>query len=117
MGDDNSVNIGGDNHAPIVIGDNNTINLSEEIIPSQLTSKLGKSTIIGRKKELQEIDQQLNSSNTLLLINGIGGVGKTNITSYYLHSHKEQFDYYGFFEGLDGFNSSHLVASSLRCNK
>jgi len=71
--------------------------------PKQLSSKLGKSTIIGRKKELQEIDQQLNSSNSLLLINGIGGVGKSNIASFYLHSHKEQFDYYGFFEGLDSF--------------
>ena len=50
-----------------------TIINSEHPIPSQLTSKLGKSTIIGREKELQEIDQQLNISNTLLLINGIGG--------------------------------------------
>jgi len=32
----------------------------------QLTSKLGKSTIIGREKELQEIDQQLNNSNILV---------------------------------------------------
>ena len=74
-------------------------------VPPQLTSKLGKSTIIGRKKELKEIEEKLNSSNALLLINGIGGVGKSTIASYYLHSHKEKLDYYGFFEGLESFVS------------
>jgi len=90
---------------------------NEHKTPPQLTSKLGKSTIIGRKKELQEIDQQLNSSNTLLLINGIGGVGKSNIASYYLHSHKEQFDYYGFFEGLESFTTELKPRLNLKSEK
>ena len=71
--------------------------------PKQLTSKLGKSTIIGRKKELKEIDNLLKTNNSLLLITGIGGIGKSTIASYYLHSQKRNFDYYGFFEGLDSF--------------
>jgi len=66
-----------------------------------LTSKLGKDSIIGRKKELETIEELLNSSSSLLLINGIGGVGKSNIASYYLHSKKENYDYYGFFEGIE----------------
>ena len=32
-----------------------TIINSEQTVPSQLTSKLGKSTIVGREKELKEI--------------------------------------------------------------
>jgi len=86
------------------ISDSNiTINLPENKVPPQLTSKLGKDSIIGREKELKEIDQLLNSSNSLLLINGIGGIGKSTIASYYLHSQKEKLDYYGFFEGIDSF--------------
>jgi predicted AAA+ superfamily ATPase len=72
-------------------------------IHPQLSSKLAKSTIIGRKKELKEIDSLLKTNNSLLLINGIGGVGKSTIASYYLYSQKENYNYYGFFEGLEGF--------------
>jgi tetratricopeptide (TPR) repeat protein len=77
--------------------------LPEHKTPTQLTSKLGKDTIIGRVKELEEIDILLKESSSLLLINGIGGIGKSTIASYYLHSQKENLDYYGFFEGLDSF--------------
>jgi len=78
---------------------------AEEQVQGQLTSRLGKDTIVGRNKELQEIDFLLNESPHLLLINGIGGIGKSNIASYYLNSQKENFDYYGFFEGLESFTS------------
>ena len=76
---------------------------NSEISP-QLTTKLGKSTIIGREKELQEIDKKLKASNTLL-VKGIGGVGKSTIASNYLHRHKDEYAYYGFFEGLESFES------------
>ncbi len=76
----------------------------ESDISSQLTTKLGKSTLIGREKELQEIDERLKASKTLL-VKGIGGVGKSTIASYYLHSQKDKLDYYGFFEGVESFIS------------
>jgi tetratricopeptide (TPR) repeat protein len=80
------------------------INSPEHKVPVQLTSTLGNDNLIGRKKELQEIETLLNSSKTLL-IKGIGGVGKSSISSYYLHLHKEDYSYYGFFEDLDRFLS------------
>jgi len=79
------------------------VNSSTFEVQSQLSTTLGKETIIGREKELQEIDERLNNSNSLLLINGIGGIGKSTIASYYLHSQKEKLDYYGFFESLESF--------------
>jgi len=84
---------------------NVTVNLPKHKTPTQLTSKLGKDTIIGRAKELHEIDTLLKKSSSLLLINGIGGIGKSTIASYYLHSQKDKLDYYGFFDGLDSFTS------------
>jgi tetratricopeptide (TPR) repeat protein len=74
-------------------------------IPKQLTSKSGIDSIVGRKKELENINNILNSSESLLLINGIGGVGKSTVVSYYLNSKKDKLDYYGFFDGLDSFVS------------
>jgi len=92
----------------VAIAENSTINQTiiqnmEFEVPKQLSSKLGKESIIGREKELKEIDELLNSSNKTLLINGIGGVGKSTMASYYLHSKKEELDYYGFFEDLGDF--------------
>ncbi len=96
-----------------------TVNIHESphIIPKALTTKLGKSTIIGREKELDEIDNLLKTNNSLLLINGIGGVGKSTIASFYLHSHKEQFDYYGFFEGLESFVVELKASLNLKSEK
>ncbi|HHB94579.1 MAG TPA: ATP-binding protein, partial [Campylobacterales bacterium] len=84
--------------------------------PPQLTTKLGKSTIIGREKELEEIEYHLNSSKALL-VHGIGGMGKSTIASYYLHQHKNKFDYYGFFEGLDDFVNKLEIALNLKIKK
>jgi len=83
---------------------NQTINniFPESKIPKQLTSKVGKSALIGRERELKEIDIHLKISNSLLIY-GIGGIGKSTIASYYLHSQKNRLDYYGFFEGIDSF--------------
>ena len=84
----------------------------ESDISPQLTTKLGKSTLIGREKELQEIDERLKASK-ILLIKGIGGVGKSTIASNYLHRHKDEYDYYGFFEGLESFESQLELAFKL----
>jgi len=93
------------------------VNSSTFEVQSQLSTTLGKDTIIGREKELQEIDERLNNSNSLLLINGIGGIGKSTIASYYLHSQKEKLDYYGFFDGLDSFTLEFKNSLDLKAEK
>jgi len=82
----------------------------------QLTSKLGKSSIIGRKQELKDIDKILNKSD-ILVLNGMGGVGKSTLASYYLHSKKDKYDYYGFFEGLESFTSELRIRLDLKSEK
>ncbi|HFU74903.1 MAG TPA: tetratricopeptide repeat protein [Arcobacter sp.] len=86
-------------------------------VPTQLTSKLGQDSIIGRIEELKKVDTLLNKSASLLLISGIGGIGKSTIASYYLHTQKENFDYYGFFEGIDSFISELREPLALRGEK
>ena len=69
---------------------------------SQLTLKSGKSSIVGRRKELEEIERLLESNPTLL-ITSIGGIGKSTLVNEYLHLKKNQFNYHGFFEGIESF--------------
>ena len=78
-----------------------TINLPQYKIPKKLTPKLGivnTSNFVGRVAELEKVDKLLNESDTLLLINGIGGIGKSTLASYYFNDKKDSFDHYGYIQ-------------------
>ena len=100
--EDKSVTIkdGGINKGIINTGDNVTIE-TPHIIPQKLTPQIGLANdinFVGRKEELQKVDELLNQNSMLLLLNGIGGIGKSTLASYYLNQHKDNFDYYGFVQ-------------------
>jgi len=70
-------------------------------VPKILTKQVGLANdidFIGRKEELQKVDELLNQNSMLLLLNGIGGIGKSTLASYYLNQKKDDFDYYGFIQ-------------------
>jgi len=102
MGDNKSVKVDGDNLGIIITGDDNTVNqLPSHIIPKILTNQTGLANdidFVGRKEELQKVDELLNQNSMLLLLNGIGGIGKSTLASYYLNQKKNDFDYYGFIQ-------------------
>ncbi len=78
---------------------NNYNHSNPHIIPKILTPKAGnKEGFVGRAKEIAEISQRLHSASSLLLLNGIGGIGKSTLASYYLSTQKGNFDYYGLIE-------------------
>jgi tetratricopeptide (TPR) repeat protein len=108
----------GDNIAGDKIINNNQV---PHIIPKTLTPTLGSHTnFIGREEDLEVLKNKLNSeSNTLLLLNGIGGIGKSSLAAYYLHSHRDSYDYYGFLEVSGGVEEGFVSAlqSSLNLSK
>lgn len=74
---------------------------ASHIIPKILTKQTGLANdiyFVGRKEELQKVDELLNQNSMLLLLNGIGGIGKSTLASYYLNQKKDEFDYYGFVQ-------------------
>jgi len=100
--EDKSVTIkdGGVNKGIINTGDNVTIE-TPHIIPKVLTNQTGLANdinFVGRKEELQKVDELLNQNSMLLLLNGIAGIGKSTLASYYLNQKKDNFDYYGFVQ-------------------
>ncbi|KIM12883.1 MAG: hypothetical protein KU38_03580 [Sulfurovum sp. FS08-3] len=117
-GNKNSITLthsgGGDN-----IGGNQTIINFEppRRVPKILTPFLGYHTdFVGRKEELQKVDELLNQNSTLLLLNGIGGIGKSTLASYYLNQNKDNYDYYGFVQVNEDIKLSLASAFSASLN-
>lgn len=110
---DRSVTVEGNNHGNIITGDGNSIYLPPRTVPKILAGTaglIGDIDFVGRKEELKKIEKLLNQDSTLLLINGIGGIGKSTLASYYLNQHKDKFDYYGFIEVGEDMKSSFASA-------
>jgi len=90
-----------------------TINVVEYTIPKILTPTLGSeqaTNFVGRENELNEIEEQLSQNSSLLLINGIGGIGKSALASQYLSIHKDAFDHYGYISVFDDIKSAMVLA-------
>jgi tetratricopeptide (TPR) repeat protein len=88
-------------------------------VPKVLTPTLGiKGGFIGRKEELKEIEQSLQAEGSLVLLNGIGGIGKSSLAAYYLATHQDNYEHYGFIPVGDGLKEGFISAlsASLKLN-
>ena len=56
------------------------------------------SNFIGRKTELEDIQSNLAADNVVCVVNGIGGVGKSELSYEYLHQHKHKYNKIAFIE-------------------
>ena len=84
------------------------------IIPKLLTQKSGLASVafVGREKDLAKITELLNRDSALLLLNGIGGIGKSTLASYYFNKERDKFDYCGFIEVGEDIKSSFSLSFS-----
>jgi tetratricopeptide (TPR) repeat protein len=53
---------------------------------------------IGRKDELEEIEKRLAQNSLICIVNGIGGVGKSELSYKYLHENKHKYKNIAFVE-------------------
>ncbi|MDX9744299.1 MAG: NB-ARC domain-containing protein [Arcobacteraceae bacterium] len=53
---------------------------------------------IGRKNELEEIEKNLQENKLIYIVNGIGGVGKSELSYEYFHKHKDEYKKIAFIE-------------------
>jgi tetratricopeptide (TPR) repeat protein len=65
----------------------------EDALPKILTyvPYIDQSEIVGRKNDMDVITTLLESSNKVVLVNGIGGIGKSTLAKLYLHEHLNEF--------------------------
>lgn len=54
--------------------------------------------IIGRESDLIQIENLLKNQKKVVLVNGIGGIGKTYLAKAYLQIHKSEFDHIIYIE-------------------
>jgi flagellar biosynthesis GTPase FlhF len=91
---DNSVNIeqknkDGNNVLNIIIG-------TGKSKPNYLTLPPFNTKVFeGREKALQEVREKLLNGNTILLINGQGGIGKTTFAAKYWRKYENEYQHLG----------------------
>ncbi|MGB5684695.1 MAG: NB-ARC domain-containing protein [Candidatus Electrothrix sp.] len=97
QGDNNTGNVLADRAENIVMGDQKNIyppapipedkkklkNIGEIPVPSKV--------FLGRDDDLEAIHERLFSEKILLLVNGIGGIGKTTLASHYYHKYSAEY--------------------------
>ncbi|MCT7548319.1 tetratricopeptide repeat protein [Aliarcobacter butzleri] len=84
----------------------NIENTTEEKISNQSKEEFKQLTIlpqinkdfIGRKEELEEIEKRLAQNSLICIVNGIGGVGKSELSYKYLHENKYKYKNIAFVE-------------------
>jgi tetratricopeptide (TPR) repeat protein len=65
-------------------------------LPKHLTIEiptLSKESIIGRSKELNGLHQMLFDNKMIVVMNGMGGIGKTTLAQVYIHEYSEEYQH------------------------
>ncbi|MEZ4887264.1 MAG: tetratricopeptide repeat protein [Chitinophagales bacterium] len=63
---------------------------------------------LGREKDLKDIRQKLQNSGNVVLVNGIGGIGKTTLAQAYWREHQTDYDYMAWFTVVSDIQSAVL---------
>jgi hypothetical protein len=62
--------------------------------------------LLGREKELAELEKKLDQADRVLLVNGMGGIGKTEVCKRFFMNHYCQYQYAGWIDYLDTIKES-----------
>jgi len=63
-----------------------------------LTPSISLSEVIGRERELGEVKTKLETDNSLVLVNGIGGVGKTTLAKAFMQRYMEKYNHIAWID-------------------
>lgn len=99
----NKVEITGNNNTTIQNANNNHINITNNYVsPSEKETSSFPSAhnatsfslahpTIGRENDLAAVREMLNAQQQCIVVNGIGGIGKTTLAKYYIAQYKSQY--------------------------
>ena len=66
--------------------------------------------LLGREKELAVLEKKLDQSERVLLVNGLGGIGKTEVCKRFFMVHYSQYQYAGWIDYLSTLKESMVNA-------
>lgn len=81
-----SVRIGDETHHHY-----NTVKLSKELTLQVPQTHPG--DLVGREQDLQQLHALLNAQKRVVVVNGMGGIGKTTLVQAYIHQHYQQYQH------------------------
>lgn len=73
-------------------------------------------TFIGRVNDLQKLQAALKGDNTVVLMNGMGGIGKTTLAMHLIQEGRQEYDHIAWIEQVGDFTTSVLSTSLLLKN-
>ncbi|NIM12595.1 MAG: hypothetical protein GTO45_10820, partial [Candidatus Aminicenantes bacterium] len=62
--------------------------------------------LIGRADELQMLEKRLKETKRLLLLNGLGGIGKTEVCKRFFMDHYNEFSFAGWIDYVSSVKES-----------
>ena len=81
-------------------------------LPKELTTRIpvvSPDKIIGRHEELENLHQRLFDNKHVVLVNGLGGIGKTTLAQAYVGKYREAYYHLAWFGQVSGDISSDIV--------
>lgn len=99
-----------------IAGDKNVYLPDEKIYPKFLTSNFptfNSDNFVGRKSTLEKLHDLLEEGKKTLLLNGLGGIGKTSVAQMYCHTHEAHYDHFLWLSLTDSFENALTLATGL----
>ncbi|MEL6660935.1 MAG: tetratricopeptide repeat protein, partial [Bacteroidota bacterium] len=81
-----------------------------------LPTPLREEEFIGRQQDLERLEKALEESTRVVLVNGMGGIGKTTLATAYAQLHKADFQHVAWLEITEGITTSILSDAVLTIN-
>ena len=91
----------------------------EKKIPRLLTPNFplfNPNNFVGRESALKKLHQNLQKGHQTVLMNGLGGIGKTSVAQMYCHLHHENYQHFVWLSQTDTFENACLNAIALQKN-
>jgi len=85
-------------------------NSSKHLNTKKVRYDLSSEEVLGRESELQKLLELLQTSKSLVLVSGLGGIGKTTLVNYYLSQYQQNYAHIGWVSCTGDFKND-LLAS------
>ena len=66
--------------------------------------------LIGREKDLAALAEMLKKSDRVVLVNGLGGIGKTEVCKSFFYTHYNEYDYAAWIDWISTLKESFVYA-------
>lgn len=104
---------GGDNVQRDKITYNNFYGSGDVTIPRYLTLIPSAGDVIGRDEQLKLIRERLKSNQSVVLVNGLGGIGKTTIALEYINRYGSNYQHLAWIEVTDHIATAFVTNNTL----